>query len=611
MVIEVITTLHSFTRADFSIENAAVGDIVNINILGKEYFGIVNNVKETSKFKLKNACKTPYSVSAKFVEYIREFSFRNFVSESFIANYITKNLPKKERTFLHINYEIQQINLFPQQENAYQIIKNSKNTLLWGITGSGKTEIFFKIIEDNLKNKSQTLLLLPEIAITESISSRFKKHFGFDPLLWHSTSQSSIKFAALLKGELPVVIGSRSAILLPFKNLATIIVDEEHDRSYKQEVSPCYNARDMALLRSKIESCKTVFASATPSMESFYNYRKSIYCLAKIDKRYGDAQLPQITVVPHYAGVLNKKTIEKTKFYLDKGDQAIFYLNKRGFSSFSQCKSCMKNIVCLQCNCSLAWHKSSQVLLCHQCNKKYPVAVCPHCNAYGTVSSYGLGVEKLAEILSTYFLDKNIYVASSDFLEKRSQVLEFIDKVKNKEVDIITGTQIVSKGHDFPGISLVVLVNFASTGFDFRAAETNMQNLIQIAGRAGRAGSEAEVIIQTNKTESEIIRFLKNNNYEGFLEAELEKRKTWHLPPFCRIVILKSNKLLDIEKAYENLKDKFICFSPNESFLFFKKYYYMVLKTEKNRESLVLIKQSLKELKLKLSVNVDPYDLYV
>lgn len=609
MIVEVITTLYSFPRADFFIEEAQIGDILEINIMNKEYFGIVCNIKTNSPFKLKNAMRTEYNVSTKFVNYIIDFSFHNFISESFIVKYITEKLPKKYKSISFDTSLSKEINLFDEQQNAYEIVKNAKNSLLWGITGSGKTEIFFKIIKDNIVKNQQTLLLLPEIAITEAVSSRFKKTFGFEPIIWHSTSQSSKKFAAIIRGDLPVVIGSRSAILLPFKKLNTIIVDEEHDRSYKQEVIPCYNARDMALLRSKIEDCQTIFASATPSLESFYNSKRGLLTLAKINKRYSNAPLPCINIIPNYVGILSNQVIEKTNKYLENGHQAIFYLNKRGFASFSYCKSCVRNIVCTECNISLSWHKHAKILLCHQCNKKYPVAICPHCQTYGSISSYGVGVEKLAQILSDYFPDKNIYVASSDFLEKRSEIADFIEKVKNKEVDIIVGTQIVSKGHDFPGIALIVLVNFSETGFDFRASETNMQNLVQLSGRAGRAGISAEVIIQTNKTESSTLNFLKNNDYEGFLEKELQKRKLWSLPPFCRIIALKSSSKNVIDNVYILLKNQFTCHLPNESFLFFKKYYYMILKTDKTRAALEILKNSLSG--IKISINVDPYDLYL
>jgi primosomal protein N' (replication factor Y) len=525
------------------------------------------------------------------------------------VKYITDKLPKRVKNFLFPEGCRTNIQLFPEQQEAYESVSSSVNSLLWGITGSGKTEVFFQLIDKNIQAGFQTLILLPEIAITEAISSRFKKTFGFDAVIWHSTSQSSMALAGIMRGELPVVIGSRSSILLPFKNLASIIVDEEHDRSYKQEVHPCYHARDMAFLRSKIEGCRTVFASATPSLESYRNYKNGMYSLARINKRYGDAKLPKISVVPNYATLLNDRTIEKTKHHLSLGNQVVFYLNKRGFASFSKCKSCMNTINCADCNSILSWHKQMKVLLCHQCNKKYPVAVCPYCNTYGSIASYGIGVEKLAQNLIELFPGKNVYTASSDFLEKRSQIIEFIEKMKSGEIDIVSGTQIVSKGHDFPGIALIVVVNFTDAGFDFRAAETNMQNLIQITGRAGRAGVASEVLIQTSQPKSSTITFLQNNDYEGFLESELERRKLWDLPPYCRVVALKSSTMEEVQKAYNLLKNNFLCHPPTESFLFFKKYYYMIIKTQRNKAAIEVLKHAIKG--LKVSVNIDPYDLYL
>ncbi len=480
--------------------------------------------------------------------------------------FTTNNQVKKEKVLLN-----------PEQQKAFDIIElemkktNPQPVFLDGITGSGKTEVYFKLIEKNSIINLQTLVMLPEIALSKQWLSRFEERFGFVPLVWNSSLSLKRKkniWESILKSEVDVIVGTRSSLLLPFKNLGLIILDEEHDSSYKQEEGVIYNARDMAIVKAKISQAQIVLVSATPSIETYNNVKVGKYKRVMIKNRYGISKLPSSFLIDMKKDILAKegkwiseRAIKEVAEALSKNEQSLVFINRRGYAPLSLCKECGYRYSCNNCDAWLVYHQSKNLLQCHHCNYQTKLPkYCKNCKKKDTLIPYGPGVERIAEEVRGIFSESNIEIVSSDTSnnEKFSNILKRIEK---NDINIIIGTQVIAKGYDFPNITKVIIVDFDLSlyGGDLRAGEKTYQLISQVSGRAGRGEKHGKVFIQTYDTENSIIKALLKGDRDDFLERELSFRKVSNLPPYGKLVsiIIYGLDKSKVEKTSNNVKKYF------------------------------------------------------
>jgi primosomal protein N' (replication factor Y) (superfamily II helicase) len=421
-------------------------------------------------------------------------------------------------------------------------------TLLDGVTGSGKTETYFAAIAAALAAGRQILVLLPEIALSAQWLQRFRDRFGVPPALWHSDigqAERRDAWRAVSTGRARVVVGARSALFLPFAELGLIIVDEEHDSSYKQEDGVCYQARDMAVLRASLAGIPIVLVSATPSLETVVNVARGRYQCVNLPRRHAQAELPEIRLVD-----LRRERIERGRFLspplvaelaatFAAGEQALLFLNRRGYAPLTLCRACGYRCQCPRCTAWLVEHRFMGRLLCHHCGHAEPVPpLCPECLAAGTLVACGPGVERLLEEVSVRFPTARTAVMVSDLLSGPRAAAELAQAMTERRYDILIGTQIVTKGHHFPMLTLVGVVDadLGLTGGDLRAAERTYQLLHQVGGRAGRAERKGRVLIQTFMPDQPVMQALAAGDRDRFLPAEATARRDAGLPPFGRLV---------------------------------------------------------------------------
>ncbi|HNQ43306.1 MAG TPA: primosomal protein N', partial [Candidatus Cloacimonadota bacterium] len=439
-----------------------------------------------------------------------------------------------------------QIVLNDQQDKAISDIlkafgKFSVN-LLFGITGSGKTEVYIHIIRKYIEAGKGVIFLIPEIALTPQMVDRFDSAFGDILAIQHSQltqSQRLDQWQRIRTGKCSIVIGARSAIFAPLPSLGLIIVDEEHEQSYKQDSSPRYQGRDLAVMRAKIQSAQIVLGSATPALESWHNTQSAKYSLHTLNKRPLDYSLPTVEIVNmcnnQGEGLLSDELLAAITTRLENKEQVILFHNRRGFSSFMQCLKCGKLISCPNCDISMYYHRDREEMKCHYCGHFFPSPrKCPACGSYSF--SYGApGTQKVEQVLRVYFPDANIMRMDSD--SSRSGNKSMYKRMKEREVDILLGTQMITKGLDFPFVTLVgiILADISLNIPDFRAAERTFQLLTQVAGRSGRADLKGEVIIQTYNPDHYAIFHAARQDYESFAKEELTHRKQLNYPPYCRL----------------------------------------------------------------------------
>jgi primosomal protein N' (replication factor Y) len=445
--------------------------------------------------------------------------------------------------------------LTEEQKAAAEVLKAHvserayKAALLDGITGSGKTEVYFEAIAQALRDdpEAQVLVLLPEIALTQAVTSRFEERFGVVPAEWHSAAGSKARrrvWREVAAGRARIVVGARSALFLPYRNLRLIIVDEEHDASYKQEEGVTYHARDLAVMRAHIENCAIVLASATPSLETLANAASGKYTHLCLSARPGVSRLPEIALADlreqppesgRWIGPQLAKAIEET---LAAKEQALLFLNRRGYAPLVLCRACGERLKAPDTDSWLTEHRYSGMLICHLTGftMQKPLA-CPHCGAKGSLTGVGPGVERLAEEVHTRFKGARVEVLSSDTVTSPDTLRELIARMEGGEIDILIGTQIVAKGHNFPALTLVGVVDADAglRGGDLRAGERTFQLLLQVAGRAGRADKPGRAIIQTYAPESPAISLLAAGDRDAFIAHEMEQRRQVGFPPFGRL----------------------------------------------------------------------------
>ncbi len=420
-------------------------------------------------------------------------------------------------------------------------------TLLKGVTGSGKTEVYLEAVAETLRAGRQALVLLPEIALTTEFLDRVEARFGARPGEWHSgvtqTERRRLwKMAAA--GEVGMVVGARSALFLPFRDLGLIVVDEEHDTSYKQEDGVLYNARDMAVLRASLCDAQVVLASATPSLESWANAEAGRYARLNLAARFGAAELPEMATID-----LRSQAMERGQWIspdlaramltrLERGEQSLLFLNRRGYAPVTVCRACGNQIACDHCDARMVEHRFLRRLVCHQCGANRPVPeTCPSCGVSGQMTAIGPGVERLAEEVAARFPGARAAVLSSDLFTTARALRDQIGAIAAGQTDIIIGTQIVAKGHNFPNLTLVGVIDadLGLFGSDLRAAERTFQLIRQVAGRAGRGDAPGMALLQTHQPDHPVIRAILSGDDEGFWRAEAAQRQALRMPPYGRL----------------------------------------------------------------------------
>jgi primosomal protein N' (replication factor Y) (superfamily II helicase) len=459
-----------------------------------------------------------------------------------------------------------------QSDAAAQMIKavhanKFSAALLDGVTGSGKTEAYFEAIAAALKSGRQALILLPEIALTVQFLDRFTKRFGARPAEWHSDLTQGKRrrtWRAVMLGEARVVVGARSALFLPFKELGLIVVDEEHDSAFKQDEGVVYNARDMAVVRARLEECPIVLSSATPSLETWINAETGRYARLHLPERHGRATLPEATLVDMRSeetapgDFLSPTLIDAMVETLAQGEQTLLFLNRRGFAPLTLCKACGHKMGCPRCTSWLVEHRYKRKLVCHHCGyDRNAPAACPECKTAGAFIACGPGVERVAEEVKLKFPNARTNIASSDTMSGPRQIQLAIEAIANHEVDILIGTQIVAKGHNFPMLTLVGVVDadLGLEGADPRARERTFQLLHQVSGRAGRAERPGRVLIQTSDPAHPVLKAIASGDRDAFYKVEWGKREAAGLPPFGRMaaLILSGRKEQQVTEAGEML----------------------------------------------------------
>jgi len=435
-------------------------------------------------------------------------------------------------------------------------------TVLDGVTGSGKTETYFAAIAAALGAGRQVLVLLPEIALGAQWLDRFRRRFGAEPAQWHSEIGQAARrnaWRAVASGQAPVVVGARSALFLPFSDLGLIIVDEEHDPSYKQDDGVAYQARDMAVLRASVARIPIVLVSATPSLETVVNIGRGRYHRVHLPRRHAEAALPQIELLDMRRErlpanrFLAAPLVEAATRTLEAGEQVLFFLNRRGYAPLTLCRACGHRMQCPSCTAWLVEHRFTGRLQCHHCGHSETVpALCPECLASGSLVPCGPGVERIREEAEARFPGARIALMVSDQLTGPRAASELVEAIAAHRYDVLIGTQIVAKGHHFPLLTLVGVVDadLGMTGGDLRAGERTYQLLHQVAGRAGREERPGRVLIQTYMPEQPVMRALAAGDRDGFLAAEAAARRAAGLPPFGRLAALIVSAL-DLDSADE------------------------------------------------------------
>ncbi len=441
--------------------------------------------------------------------------------------------------------------------------------LLDGVTGSGKTEVYFEPIAEAIRQGQQVLVLLPEIALTENFLVRFEQRFGTPPVLWHSSLKSTERrraWRAISEGTAQVIVGARSALFLPYANLGLIVVDEAHEVSFKQDEGVRYNARDVSVMRARFEKIPVVLASATPALESLHMASTGTYERLELPSRFGGATLPKIHLVdltqeqPGSGRWLAPPLVKALEDRLEKGEQSLLFLNRRGFAPLTLCRNCGHRYQCPNCSAWMVEHRLSARLACHHCGHETGVPdKCAECGEPDCLVACGPGVERIADEVRELFPEARVAVATSDTLGSPERAAEFIAKAESGAIDVIVGTQLVTKGFHFPELTLVGVVDadLGLEGGDLRAAERTYQQVAQVAGRAGRGAKPGEVLIQTRHTDAPVIAALEAGNRDAFYEAETEARKDAGAPPFGRwaAIILSSEDEKEARAAAFRLGD--------------------------------------------------------
>ncbi len=626
--------------------NLKVGDYVVVPFGKAKITGVVWDEfekKNDKNFKIKTILKklnvTPLKKSTiKFLNWFAEYNIIPIgmaLKLVLLSSNAIEKLQQDVFKIFNTSVETNNVKLSEEQKKSLKKMNISNEKfrvhVLQGTTGSGKTMVYFSALKNIIDKGFQGLILLPEIGLTGQFEKKFLEFFGIVPAIWHSgisRKKKEVIWSGIANGEIKVVIGARSSLFLPFKKLGLIVVDEEHDQSYKQDEGVSYNARDMAISRASFENIPINLITAVPSIETFENVQKGKYSISRLEQRYLNASLPNYEIINlnetrlEKQSWLSKKIIEKVNYHLNKNDQVLFFLNRRGFSPHVLCSKCFNNYSCPNCSINLVYHKNKSKLLCHYCG--FTTSLKRTCLKGGDCETIfsGPGVERISEEVKKKFPLKKIEIFSSDTMNKKDSVIK-LEKIIDNQIQILVGTQLISKGFHFPNLNCIVVVDIdlSSQGHDLRGAEKNLQLYHQLSGRAGRTGKPATVYFQTYNNNYKMISDLTNSNPDIFLNRELDIRKRNKLPPFQRFIslILTGENEAKLEKeAYkfktflENKLSGKILGPVNAPIFRLKKKYRIRLlirgaKTLKLQNSLALAMLNYKfQPGIKLSVDVDP-----
>ncbi len=518
-----------------------IGDYVVVPFGKSKITGVVWDEfekKNNKKFKVKNVLKkldvSPLKkTTIKFLNWFAEY---NMIPKGMVLKLLLLSSDAVERLQKDA-YEIFDKNikknstLLSEEQNKSLKKMNISNEefrvhVLQGTTGSGKTIVYFSALKEIINKGLQGLILLPEIGLTSQFEKKFTEFFGIIPAVWHSgvsKKKKKVIWSGVATGEIKVVIGARSSLFLPFRKLGLIIVDEEHDQSYKQDEGITYNARDMAISRASFENIPINLVTAVPSIETFENIKKGKYSISRLKQRYQNAAMPNYEIINlnetklEKQSWLSKKIIDKVNFHLNKNDQVLFFLNRRGFSPHVICNKCFKSYSCPNCSINLVYHKNKSNLLCHYCGFKASLKRICVKDGECEIIFCGPGVERISEEVKKNFPSKKVEIFSSDTMNKKDSSVK-LEKIINNDVEILVGTQLISKGFHFPSLNCIVVVDIdlSSQGHDLRTAEKNLQLYHQLSGRAGRTGKPATVYFQTFNHNTKMISDLTNTNPDIF-----------------------------------------------------------------------------------------------
>jgi len=570
-----------------------LGMRVLVDFKGVERIGIVWSLADKVDYETKPILKVLDErpvIDQEFLESLKFFSFYYMAHEGL---FLKSALPKRvfeikdpiDLTSVEPHFILSQKHKFElteEQKNAIESIKlNEFNVhLLFGVTGSGKTEVYLRLIERLLVLGKKSIVLVPEIALTPQYIKVFSDRFSKEAIsIIHSRLTKKEKYENWLKfacGDTSILIGTRSAVFVRFENVGIVVVDEENDESYKQNNQPLYNAKDIAIYRAKKKDIPVILSSATPSIESLHKAVTGKFNLLRLTKRVGNVELPEIRFVKLEEGkLLSDETIDAIKQTLDKRETVAVLINRRGYARYLVCEKCGYVFRCPNCSVSLVYHKESSSLKCHWCDSVYGIPKsCPRCRSFD-LTDRGVGSQKLEKELNRIFKNARIQRFDRDVTSKKGVFERIINDLHDGRIDILVGTQMLSKGHDVSRIGLVVIADFESLFSipDFRAFEKGVSLIIQTAGRSGRR-VKGSVIIQTLTPTTHLSKFITNHDYYGFFEEEIKTREMFNYPPFCRLIRVistsvkmeKSLKL--IEDVYEVVKDRFSVVGPSRCPIF-------------------------------------------
>ncbi len=597
-------------KSDISLENPE-------HIKLKEYFTRKSEMLKTSlenKFPKKSIEKLVKEDKLIFIKRVKEKEEKNIVSET----------DEKISVNAVLNNE--------QQEIRDRILNSDKNYfLIKGITGSGKTEIYINLIRDALLKGKGSIFLVPEISLTPQMVERFQREFSHGVAILHSrltAKERGEEWIKIYSGEKKVVLGVRSAIFAPVKNLEYIIVDEEHEGSYKQDSSPIYNAKFIALKRGQLENCKIILGSATPSVESYYYGKTGMFELMTLETRYNNAQLPEVEIVDmkeEEDSFFSRELLKNIRETLLRKEQVILLLNRKGYSTMVQCKDCGHIEECEHCSIKMSYYHSRRTLKCNYCGTERKFEnKCSQCGS-SNLDFGGKGVEQVEHKLKEYF-DVPIVRMDSESAKEKNFYKETYEKFLNKEYDIMIGTQLIAKGLHFPDVTLVGVINadMILSFPDFRAGEKTYQLITQAAGRAGRGDKKGKVIIQTYQPENYVMDRIMKNDYEGFYNSEIESRKILEYPPFSKIINIgiSSTKEDKLERTAEKLfnlikKDYIEAYGPNKCLVYKVKDRYreniFIKGTKRNidyyKKELEKILSEFNDEGCRIVVDIDPVNL--
>ena len=516
-------------------------------------FGLENlsNIKANAKNQIL-ACAFLKNVgSANFTELSKRFgnsSINTLIEKGYVG---VKEVDTFRAPMQEIAPELENdLTLTEAQQNAVDSILSKKNlfNLLFGVTGSGKTEVYMQVIREALKNDKTAIMLVPEISLTPKTVKQFRSRFGNLVAVLHSGLSDGEKFDEwfrLYNGAAKIAVGARSAIFAPLKNLGAIIIDEEHDGSYQSESNPRYETVTVAKARAKFNNCPLVLGSATPTIETFYNAQIGNYNLITLDKRINKMPLPKMNIVDMCAefrggntSMFSSELLNEMSKAVNNNEQIMLFLNRRGFSSFQMCRECGFVAKCTDCDVSLVYHKEDNLLKCHYCGKKFkPLTKCPNCNK-ASIKLGNTGTEKIEQELSELFPTTKVFRMDNDTTTSKSSHAKILGEFEKTKPAILVGTQMIAKGHDFPMVTLVGLLDADLSLFycDFKANEKTYQLVTQVAGRAGRAQKEGKVILQTFFPKHYVYNFCSNYDYLRFYGKEINLRQTAQFPPFSKII---------------------------------------------------------------------------